>query len=118
VNDAARNNALNPILPACNPPEMAIAITNDTARATPSSNDDSITPDVDLETPSRLDAFDALGRAMGTKKSLKEQIRDAKAIIDLPLNPKLYPKIQGPDKRLYHLRAHFKPDSPRARQVC
>lgn len=108
MNDVARNNALNPILPACNPPEMAIAITNDTARATPSSNDDSITPDVDLETPSRLDAFDALGRAMGTKKSLKEQIRDAKAIIDLPLNPKLYPKIQGPDKRLYHLRAHFK----------
>lgn len=87
---------------------MAVAITNDTARAAPNSNDISITPDIDFEIPSRLNAFDALGRAMGTKKSLKEQIRDAKAIIDLPLDPKLYPKIQGPDKRFYHLRAHFK----------
>ncbi len=87
---------------------MAVAITNDTAHAAPNSTDISITPDIDFEIPSRLNAFDALGRAMGTKKSLKEQIRDAKAIIDLPLDPKLYPKIQGPDKRFYHLRAHFK----------
>jgi hypothetical protein len=41
-----------------------------------------------------LNAFDALGRAKRTKKSIKEQIRDAKAITDLPLDPKLYPKIQ------------------------
>ncbi|KAK4119756.1 hypothetical protein N657DRAFT_249123 [Parathielavia appendiculata] len=33
---------------------------------------------------------------------------DAKAITDVPLDPKLYPKIQGPDNRFYHLRAHFK----------
>ncbi|KAK4097457.1 hypothetical protein N658DRAFT_489217 [Parathielavia hyrcaniae] len=78
---------------------MDIAMTHDTARAVPSCHDFPITPNVDYMIPSRLNAFDALGRAMGTKKSLKEQIRDAKAIIDLPLDPKLYPKIQGPDKR-------------------
>jgi len=87
---------------------MAIAVINDTARAALSSNGISIAPDIDLEIPSRLNAFDALGRAIHTKKSLKEQIRDTKTIIDLPLDPKLYPKIQGPDKRFYHLRAHFK----------
>ncbi|KAK4173323.1 hypothetical protein QBC36DRAFT_360294 [Triangularia setosa] len=45
---------------------------------------------------------------MCTKKSLKKHIRDAKAIIDLPPDQKLYPKIQGLDKQFYHLRAHFK----------
>jgi hypothetical protein len=86
---------------------MTLAATNDTTRATSNSDNISIAPNIDLEIPSHFDAFDALGRAVGTKRSLKEQIRDAKAIIDLPLDPKLYPKIQGPDKRFYHLRAHF-----------
>jgi hypothetical protein len=90
---------------------MALAVNHSATRATPNSDDISITPNTDFEIPSRsnaFDAFDALGRAVGTKKSLKEQIRDAKAIIDLPLDPKQYPKIQGPDRRFYHLRAHFK----------
>ncbi|KAK4102844.1 hypothetical protein N658DRAFT_494908 [Parathielavia hyrcaniae] len=68
-------NALKRTLPACNPPEMAIAITHDTARAVPSSHDFLITPDVDYMISSRLNAFDVLGHAMGTKKSLQEQIR-------------------------------------------
>ncbi|KAH6632473.1 hypothetical protein F5144DRAFT_650543 [Chaetomium tenue] len=56
-----------------------------------------VTPNIDFKIPphsNASDAFDALGRAVATKKSLKEQIRDAKAITDLPLDPKQYPKIQ------------------------
>jgi hypothetical protein len=87
---------------------MAIVATNDAARAALDSDDISIVPNIDLENPLHLNAFDALGRAKRTKKSIKEQIRDAEAIPDLPLDPKLYPKIQGPDNRFYHLRAHFK----------
>ncbi|KAK4171357.1 hypothetical protein QBC36DRAFT_340122 [Triangularia setosa] len=87
---------------------MALSITDNTAHVAPNSDDISIAPNIDYDIPSRPNAFNALGRAGGTKKSLKEQIRDAKAIIDLPLDPKLYPKIQGPGKRFYHLHGHFK----------
>lgn len=89
---------------------MALAVTDNTASAVPDSDDISIAPKInyDISPPNASNAFSALGCAGRTKKSLKEQIRDAKAITDLPLDPKLYPKIQGPDKRFYHLRAHFK----------
>jgi hypothetical protein len=90
---------------------MALAVTDNTAPAVPNSDDISIAPTIDYEIPScsnASNAFNALGRPGGAKKSLKEQIRDAKAVTELPLDPKLYPKIQGPDKRFYHLRAHFK----------
>ncbi|KAK4175152.1 hypothetical protein QBC36DRAFT_28460 [Triangularia setosa] len=78
---------------------MALSITDNTAHVAPNSDDISIAPNIDYDIPSRSNAFNALGRVGGTKKSLKDQIRDAKAIIDLPLDPKLYPKIQGPSTR-------------------
>ena len=87
-------------------PEMALAVTNSSIRATPNSDDISIMLNIDFKIPSHSNAsnaFDALGRAVVTKKSLKEQICDAKAIIDLPVDPKQYPKIQGSDKWFYHL---------------
>jgi hypothetical protein len=42
---------------------MAIVATNDAARAALDSDDISIVPNIDLENPLHLNAFDALGRA-------------------------------------------------------
>ncbi|KAK4233066.1 hypothetical protein C8A03DRAFT_39251, partial [Achaetomium macrosporum] len=93
-------------------PEQLLSSAVSKSSQSPNSDDISIAPNIDYDIPSRSNAsnaFNALGRpGGGAKKSLKEQIRDAKAITELPLDPKLYPKIQGPDKRFYHLRAHFK----------
>jgi len=90
---------------------MAPDVTDDIALASPNPDNDSITSNIDYDIPSCFDAFNAsnvLGCVKGIKKSLKEQIRDAQAITGLPLDTKLYPKIQGPDKRFYHLCVYFK----------
>ncbi|KAM7210618.1 hypothetical protein V8F06_013992, partial [Rhypophila decipiens] len=68
--------------------------------------DISIVQQVSLDL-TRPTAFTVLRRAPQAK-TVKEQILEAQALTDLPLDSKLYPIITDAQKRRFHLRSHFR----------